>query len=156
MSKINKLLISVIISLSAGVIGSLATVSAIPTWYSHLEKPLLNPPNWVFGPVWTALYILMGVSLYLVWTAVGKKKAKQQAYLAFAVQLLLNVLWSVMFFGLRNLWGGALVIVLLFVALAVTMILFRAFSRTAFWLLVPYIAWICFATYLNVSIAVLN
>jgi len=65
-------------------------------------------------------------------------------------------LWSVVFFGLHNLWGGALVIVLLSVALAVTMILFRAFSRTAFWLLVPYIAWVCFATYLNVSIAVLN
>jgi benzodiazapine receptor len=156
MSKINKFLVSIIVSLSAGVIGSLATVAAIPTWYSHLEKPLFNPPNWVFGPVWTILYILMGISLYLVWIAVGKKKAKKQAYLAFAAQLLLNMLWSVVFFGLHNLWGGAVVIVLLFVSLTINAILFRAFSRTAFWLLVPYAAWVCFATYLNVSVAVLN
>lgn len=156
MKSIGKLTGSIAISLLAGGIGSIFTVANIPGWYEHLHKAPLNPPNWVFGPVWTLLYILMGIALYFVIVAPGKKRAKKIAYLAFSVQLLLNVLWSVVFFGMRSLWGGAVIIACLFLAATLTAVLFRAFSRSAMWLLVPYIAWICFATYLNVSAAVLN
>ncbi|HEY5695213.1 MAG TPA: TspO/MBR family protein [Candidatus Saccharimonadales bacterium] len=156
MKSIGKLISSIVVSLLAGGTGSIFTVANIPGWYEHLQKSPLNPPNWVFGPVWTTLYILMGIALYLVWVAPGKKRAKQLAYGAFFAQLLLNVLWSVVFFGMHSLWGGAAVIGCLFLAAAITAILFKTFSRPAAWLFAPYIAWICFATYLNVSVAVLN
>ena len=156
MKNIGKLIGSVAVSLLAGGIGSIFTITNIPEWYEHLQKAPLNPPNWVFGPVWTLLYVLMGVALYLVWVAPGKKRAKMYAYLAFWGQLFLNALWSIVFFGLHSPWGGAVVIVCLFLAATLTAVLFKAFSRPAMWLLVPYVAWICFATYLNVSVAVLN
>lgn len=156
MKRIGIVIGSVAISLLAGGVGSAFTVINIPGWYEHLQKSPLNPPNWVFGPVWTLLYVLMGIALYFVIVAPGKKRAKKVAYLAFSTQLLLNVLWSIVFFGMRSPWGGAAVIVCLFLAVTLTAVLFRAFSRPAFWLLVPYVAWICFAAYLNVSVAVLN
>jgi tryptophan-rich sensory protein len=156
MKNIGKLVGSIAVSLLAGGIGSIFTVANIPGWYEHLQKSPLNPPNWVFGPVWTLLYILMGIALYLVIVAPGKERAKKVAYLAFSTQLLLNALWSIVFFGMKSLWGGAVVIACLFLAATLTAVLFRAFSRSAMWLLVPYVAWICFATYLNVSVAVLN
>lgn len=156
MKNAGKLVGSIAVSLLAGGVGSIFTVANIPGWYENLQKSPLNPPNWVFGPVWTLLYILMGVALYLVLVAPGKKRAKKVTYLAFSTQLLLNVLWSVIFFGMHSLWGGAVVIACLFLAATLTAVLFRAFSRTAMWLLVPYVAWICYATYLNVSVAVLN
>lgn len=156
MKNIGKLIGSIAVSLGAGAIGSIFTITNIPGWYDHLQKAPFNPPNWVFGPVWTLLYVLMGIALYLVWVAPGKKRSKMYCYLAFWSQLFLNALWSIVFFGLHSLWGGVVVITCLFLAVVVSAILFRAFSRTAMWLLVPYAAWICFATYLNVSAAVLN
>lgn len=155
MSRFLKFVISIGVSLGAGAIGSLATTPNIPTWYAALEKPFFNPPNWVFGPVWTLLYILMGVSLYLVWTA-KSKQSKQRAYTLFAIQLALNTLWSIVFFGLQQPWWAVIVIVMLLVAIGLTMQAFSKFSRTAALLLIPYIAWVTFATALNTAVAILN
>lgn len=150
-----KLVVSIGVSLTSGAIGTLATIPNIPTWYAALEKPLLNPPSWIFGPVWTTLYVLMGISLYLVWTA-KSKNSKQNAYLLFGTQLILNSLWSIVFFGFHAPWMAVVVILALLATIIVTMVKFRRFSPAAGWLLVPYIAWVSFATYLNVSIAILN
>jgi translocator protein len=155
MLKIIKFSISELLSLSAGGIGSIATVASIPTWYAVLEKPFFNPPNWLFGPVWTVLYLLMGWSLYLVWVA-RYKGTKKWAYLFFGIQLVLNTLWSLVFFGLHAPWAGVVVIVLLLASILVTAKLFWPISRTATYLLAPYAAWVSFATCLNLAIAVLN
>lgn len=156
MPPVVKLLVSIAVSFAAGGIGSLATMPNIPTWYVALEKPFFNPPNWVFGPVWTLLYILMGVSLYLVWTSKGKKASKLTAYRLFGVQLVLNALWSVVFFGLHQPWLAVVVIVSLLVTLVFTTRAFAAYSKAAAWLLVPYMAWVSFATALNAGVALLN
>jgi len=150
-----KLIASIVISFIAGAVGSLATISNIPTWYAELEKPLLNPPNFVFGPVWTTLYLLMGIALYLVWTNKAAK-SKAIAYVAFAAQLILNALWSLVFFGLHSPELGILVIILLIGAIVATMITFYRFSKPAAYLLIPYLLWVCFATYLTVDVTVLN
>jgi translocator protein len=150
-----KFIISMIVSLAAGAIGSLATIPNITTWYAALDKPWLNPPNWVFGPVWTTLYVLMGISLYLVWTSSAKAN-KRNAYLFFAAQLMLNALWSLTFFGLHMPWLGVVIIVLLLLAISGTIRTFWKFSHAASWLLVPYIGWVSFATYLTVAIAIIN
>ncbi len=149
-----RLAISLLLPYAAAAIGNLATIPNIPSWYAALEKPLLNPPNFVFGPVWTVLYVLMGISLFLVWNSGGA--VKQRAYIAFGVQLVLNTLWSIVFFGLHQPWIAAFVIVALIVAIVATIVTFRRYSMIAVWLLVPYLAWVCFATYLNIGIALLN
>lgn len=155
MPRVVKLLLSIALSFVAGGIGSLATVPNIPTWYAALEKPFFNPPNWVFGPVWTLLYVLMGVSLYLIWINKGKKP-KQSAYNLFGAQLVLNALWSIVFFGLHQPWLAVIVIMALLTTLTLTIRSFAPYSKMAAWLLVPYIAWVSFATTLNISIALLN
>lgn len=127
----------------------------IPTWYAQLDKPWFNPPNWVFGPVWSTLYLLMGIALYLVWTA-KTKDSKKRAYSIFGAQLVLNLLWSVVFFGLHQSWLAVVVIVALWITIALTIREFAKFSRPAAWLLVPYIAWVTFASALNIAVAVLN
>lgn len=157
MSRIAKFILSVVLSFGAGAIGSLATTSNIPTWYAALEKPFFNPPNWVFGPVWSVLYLLIGISLYLVWTAPDKKKKpKQKAYVYFGIQLGLNALWSLVFFGLHQPWLAVAVIATLLIFIVLTMQDFGRHSRTAKLLLVPYLAWVCFATALNIGVALLN
>lgn len=142
-------------SLAAGAIGSLATSPNIPTWYAALEKPLLNPPNWVFGPVWTVLYAAMGIALALVVLA-KTKQPKKSAYVWYGAQLVLNTLWSLVFFGLQAPWLGVVVIVLLIMSIIMTIREFYPIKKAAAWLLVPYIAWVSFATYLTVGVAVLN
>ena len=124
-------------------------------WYAALEKPWFNPPNWVFGPVWSALYLAMGISLYLVWTA-AYKPSKRSAYTWFGAQLALNALWSLVFFGLHAPEGGIVIILLLLASIVATIRAFWPIHRTAAYLLVPYIAWVTFATLLTVSIALLN
>jgi benzodiazapine receptor len=141
-------------SFLAGAIGSVVTVQSIPTWYAGLAKPPFLPPNEVFGPVWTVLYLLMGVSLYLVVRASAAEK--RAAYVWFGVQLVLNTLWSLTFFGLQLPWLGVAVIVALLIAIAVTIRSFYSISRLASYLLVPYLLWTCFATYLNLGVALLN
>ncbi|QQG42462.1 MAG: tryptophan-rich sensory protein [Candidatus Giovannonibacteria bacterium] len=158
-----KLVIAIGVSELAGVVGSFFTISAIPNWYSTLVKPALNPPAWVFGPVWTTLYALMGISLFLVWKQhsnilenVRMLRMWKAGIAAFFVQLSLNAVWSIIFFGLRN-PGWALVdIVFLWLAIVWTMVVFYKISRPAAYLLVPYILWVSFAMYLNYSIYVLN
>lgn len=153
--KFAKLFIAIAGSLAAGWLGSLATTPNIPTWYASLEKPLLNPPNEIFGPVWGILYLLMGISAYLVWVSTTKG-TKRWAATAFALQLALNTLWSVTFFGLQQPYGGVAVIVLLLGAIVWTIVEFKKFSKLAALLLAPYLLWVCFATYLNAGIALLN
>lgn len=156
MTKIVKLIVSLAVSFAAGAVGSLATIPNVPTWYAALDKPFFNPPNWVFGPVWTLLYALMGISLYLVWTARRDRLTKQVAYFAFGSQLVLNAAWSLVFFGLHALVLACSVIAVLIISIVSTMLLFKSISKTAFFLLVPYVAWTSFAAALTVAIALLN
>ena len=151
-----KLLISIGISLSAGLIGSIFTADAIPTWYAGLTKPDFNPPNWIFAPVWTTLYILMGISLYLVWVKEGGKRLKRAAIWFFFFQLILNTLWSILFFGFKNPLLAFIEILMLWLSIGMTIILFQRFSRTAAQLLLPYMVWVTFATVLNGAIMLLN
>lgn len=143
-----------IVSIAAWV-GSIVTYPSINSWYAALEKPFFNPPNWVFGPVWTLLYLLMAISLYVVWSA-QTAKSKRWAMMAFGVQLALNTAWSIVFFGLNQPWAAVGVIVVMWLAIAATMVAFWPISKLATYLLAPYIAWVSFATGLNISIAILN
>lgn len=147
---------SILLSLATGFIGSLATTPNIPTWYAQLTKPPLLPPNWVFGPMWTLLYILMGVALALLITHSAKHTEKRSAYIWFGIQLLLNTLWSIVFFGLHLPWVAAVVILALIAAIIMTTVTFRRFIPGTTWLFAPYLAWVCFATYLNLGVAILN
>jgi len=151
-----KLVIAIVVSELAGVIGSVFTISAIPNWYAGLVKPVLNPPSWVFGPAWTTLYALMGISAFLIWKNGWEKKAVKTALGVFGIQLFLNALWSIIFFGLHS-PGWALVdIIALWLAIVWTIFVFYKISKPAAYLLVPYILWVSFASYLNYSIWILN
>ncbi len=151
-----KLIIAVIVCEGAGIIGSVFTISAIPTWYATLVKPSLNPPSWVFGPVWTMLYLLMGVAVFLVWRKGFEQKAIKIALGIFFFQLMLNALWSIVFFGFHNLGGALVEILLMWFAIVGTIVVFSKISRPAAYLLLPYIAWVSFATYLNYALWILN
>ncbi len=177
--KIVKLVISILICEGAGIIGSFFTAPAIKTWYASLEKPVLNPPNWLFAPVWTILFLLMGISLYLVWAKNWKietpenksaKKAwnpiseklwsgtwkEENAVAIFVLQLILNILWSVIFFGLKMPSIAFVEILMLWVAILYTIVNFYRISKIAAYLLIPYILWVTFAAILNFSIVTLN
>lgn len=129
------------------------TSSSVSTWYATLAKPSFNPPSWLFGPVWTVLYILMGIALYLAWT---KRKEANGEIAVFTAQLALNMLWSALFFGLRNPSWALIEIIILWVMILVTMMKFYAIEKKAGYLLVPYLLWVSFATVLNVAIVILN
>lgn len=151
-----KLVIAIGISELTGIIGSIFTVSAIPNWYAGLVKPALNPPAWVFGPVWTILFVLIGISVFLIWKKGLQQKNIKIALSIFIGQLILNTLWSIIFFGLNS-PGWALVdIVLLWLAIIWTILVFYKISKPATYLLVPYILWVSFAVYLNYVIWILN
>ena len=140
----------------AALLGSIFTTPNVPTWYASLARPFFAPPDWVFGPVWTALYTLMGISAYLVWRE-GLTDPKVKAALAvFVLQLAANVSWSAAFFGLRSPLAGLAVIAFLWTLIALTIQKFRAISRTAGALLLPYIVWVSFAAVLNFAIWRLN
>lgn len=151
-----KLLGSIVLCEVVGLLGTPFTMAAIPTWYAYLEKPWFSPPNWVFGPVWTVLYLLMGISLYLLLVGNGKKPQRKAALQAFNAQLFFNFLWSVLFFGLHSPISGLIGIFMLASTIILTIKLFYPISRTAAYLLIPYLAWVCFATVLNVGIFFLN
>jgi len=146
----------VILAEAAGAVGSFFTASSVGDWYVLLEKPLLNPPSWVFGPVWTTLYALMGIAAFLVWKAGGKPKARRAAFTAFGVQLALNSIWSALFFGAKNPGLAFAEIILLWAAILWTMTAFNRLSRAASALLAPYLAWVSFAAYLNFMLWILN
>lgn len=151
-----KLVVSIVACQCAGIIGSIFTTSAIPTWYAALEKPFFNPPNWLFAPAWVTLYLLMGIAAFLVWRKGLGQKGVRAALVVFLVQLVLNALWSVVFFGLKSPLWGVVVIIALWVAILLTIIRFFKLSTAAGALLLPYILWVSFASVLNVAIWVLN
>lgn len=151
-----KLIVSITICLFAGFLGSFFTIPAIPTWYATLTKPSFAPPNWLFFPVWTTLFVMMGISLYLVWRRGLEGQQLKNALVVFAVQLILNVLWSAAFFGLRSPLSGLIEISILWISIAFTIMIFMKISRTAGLLLIPYIIWVSFAAILNFMIWRLN
>ena len=155
-SNIIKLIISIFICLFAGFLGSVFTTPAIPTWYAALTKPSFTPPGWLFFPVWTALFIIMGISVYLIWQRGIEDHQVKTALGIFAAQLILNVLWSAAFFGLRSPLAGLIDISILWIFIVVTIIYFMKVSRTAGLLLIPYILWVSFAAVLNFLIWRLN
>ena len=142
-------------SFGAAALGSVATAQGLPVWYRTLKKPSVNPPNGVFGPVWTVLYTLMAISAWLV-SRGSADRPKRAALTAWGVQLGLNALWSLVFFGQRQLGGAVAVIGALWAAIAVCAALSARVSRLAGWLLVPYLLWVSFASYLNTRIWQLN
>lgn len=156
MNKITRLIISILACFLAAYIGSVFTTPSISTWYASLNKPFFNPPNWIFGPVWTLLYLMMALALYIIWDNGMEKAENKQALGIFAVQLALNSLWSIAFFGWHSPLAGLVIIVLLWSAIFMTIQRFNKISRTAGWLLVPYIAWVSFAAILNFMIFWLN
>jgi len=156
MVKFLRYFLSIGICLVAGGLGTIFTISSIPTWYAFLNKPFFSPPNYLFGPVWTILYILMGVSLALIWQKGIKKRTVRDAMFLFGIQLLLNALWSPVFFGVRNLFLALIIIVLMWIFILKTILAFAKIDKTASYLLYPYIAWVSFATILNFSVWFLN
>lgn len=154
---IGKLIFSIGICLGVGILGSFFTISAIPTWYATLNKPIFSPPNWVFGPVWTILYILMGISLYLVWSKKNPSTSLRiKVPAVFWIQLVLNASWSIIFFGMRNSTLALVDIIALWIAIVLTIKTFYPISKTAAYLLIPYLLWVSFATILNLMIVLLN
>jgi tryptophan-rich sensory protein len=156
LTDIKKLIFSIFICLFAGFIGSIFTSPAIPTWYARLQKPSFSPPDWVFFPVWTFLFIMMGISLFIIWQKGCEEKKFKTAIYIFAGQLLLNALWSVVFFGLRSPLLGLMEIIILWIMIYVTILSFMKLSRTAAYFLIPYILWVSFAAFLNFWIWILN
>ncbi|WP_281541401.1 TspO/MBR family protein [Maribacter aestuarii] len=154
--KLTYLIISVVICLVIGFLSSVVTQSSVDDWYVTLNKPSFNPPNWVFAPVWTILYILMGISAGWVWGKGFHHKWVKTGLYHFGFQLLLNALWSIVFFGLKEPFWALWIIVSLLIVLALTIKWFKVVSKFAAALLIPYLLWVCFATLLNYKIWELN
>ena len=149
--------IGVLICLAAGLLGSMVTMPAVESmWFIDLNKPVFQPPNWLFAPVWTILYILMGVAAGIVYVEGKNKMEGKTALILFAVQLILNILWSFMFFGVQTLLGASVNIVLLWGTLLATIIYFFKVNRAAGWMMIPYILWVTFATILTITLFVMN
>ena len=154
--KIKAFVSIILICMMAGVIGSLFTMPAIPAWYASLHKPDFNPPNWAFGPVWTLLYIMMGASAALVWEKGWKNKNVRLGIKIFVAQLVLNTLWSIAFFGMHSILGALIIIIALWFLILATIAVFYRVSKTAAYLLIPYILWVSFAALLNYYVWILN
>ena len=150
-----KLIISILACLAVGGISGYATASEIPGWYATLQKPSFNPPNWLFGPVWTLLYIMMGIAFSLVWKS-DASDLKQKAMLFFALQLTLNFFWSILFFSFHQTGWAMVEIALLWVFILLCIVSFYPISAIAAYLLVPYLCWVSFASLLNFYIWKLN
>ncbi|MDH7594494.1 MAG: tryptophan-rich sensory protein [Methanomicrobiales archaeon] len=150
-----QLILCILICQGAGIFGSIFTITKIPTWYAGLNRPDIAPPNWVFGPVWTTLYLLMGISLYIV---LQERERKETGYAIgiFAVQLILNASWSYFFFGLESTLLGFISILFVLAAVILTVISFFKVSRRASLLLIPYLAWVSFATLVAYQLWMLN
>ena len=149
-------LLAASLPLAASLLGSYATMPNIPTWYAGLEKPAFNPPNWVFGPVWTLLYILMAIAFYRILRFPAAHAGRRIAIYSFVVQIVLNAAWSFAFFAAHSPIAGLAVIVTLWLAIAVTLVSFMRLDRVSGWLLAPYLAWVSYAFALNVAIWRLN
>lgn len=154
--KLIRIVIAILICLLVGFVSSIATQTSISTWYVKLEKPWFNPPNWIFAPVWTLLYIMMGIAAGIVWSQGFHHKWVKTALYHFGFQLLLNAAWSVFFFGLQNPLIALLDILTLFILLLFTIKWFKIVTAPAAYLLIPYAMWVAFATILNFEIWRLN
>lgn len=156
LNKTQKILICVVTCLGVGFLSGQITKSAITVWYPMIEKPFFNPPNWVFAPVWTMLFAMMGVSVALVWNKINDNALVKTALKYFAIQLVLNSLWSILFFGLHNPGLAFIEIILLWLMIYETFNQFKKIDQLASRLLIPYLAWVGFATILNGCIWFLN
>lgn len=157
MNKISRIAIVVIICLAVGYLSGMVTRASITTWYPTLVKPSFNPPNWIFAPVWTSLYVMMGVAAGLIWNQIiTQKAAVTKALQFFIIQLVLNALWSYLFFGLHNLMLATIEVVLLWLMIFETYSQFAKINKTASYLMLPYLAWVSFASVLTASIWWLN
>ena len=157
MNKISRIAIVVVIRLVVGYVSGMFTRTSITTWYPTLVKPSFNPPNWIFAPVWTSLYVMMGVAAGLIWNQITTQKAAvTKALQFFTIQLVLNALWSYLFFGLHNLMLATIEVVLLWLMIFETYSQFAKINKTASYLMLPYLAWVSFASVLTASIWWLN
>lgn len=160
--KISKIIFSIGLCLSTGILGSFFTVSSIKYWYAVLNKPFFSPPNWIFAPVWTILYILMGISFYLIWIKLGDKKYIKKAkfiklsLVIFLIHLIFNASWSIVFFGMHDISLALINILIIWALIVVLMVKFYKIDKKASLLLTPYLIWVSFATVLNYSIWILN
>ena len=151
-----KIIISILVCLAVGFSSGLVTADSIPNWYATLNKPFFNPPNWLFGPAWTILYTLMGIAAGIIWNKGLEQKIVKTALIIFVIQLVLNGLWTLIFFGLQNPPLALVEILILWGMILFCMIRFSKINKTAAWLLLPYLLWVTFATALNFSIWQLN
>lgn len=157
MNKITKILIMVVTCVGVGYLSSLFTREGVETWYTTIQKPSFNPPNEVFAPVWSTLYVIMGVAAGLVWNRIDMQRdAVKKALTFFWIQLALNALWSYLFFGMHNPLLALIEIVLLWLMIYETFVQFNKVYKVAAYLMLPYLAWVTFATVLNASIWWLN
>lgn len=156
MNKFVKLVVLILICEGIGILGSVFTFTEITTWYASLNKPLFSPPNWVFGPVWTTLYALMGVSIFLILETKIKKQEKNSLIFLFSLQLFLNFLWTIIFFGFHLPLGAFIEIIFLWLSILLLIVKFYKHSKLASFLLIPYLLWVSFASLLNLFVAVLN
>ena len=156
MSNTLKLVIAILIPLLVGFTSGFFTATGVDSWYQTIQRPSWNPPNWIFAPVWTTLYILMGIALYLIWKADSDTPVKKYAITLFAVQLILNFFWSFIFFSQHQPGWAFVEIVVMWLMILLTIFAFAKINTTAAWLLVPYISWVSFAAILNFTIWKLN
>lgn len=156
MKPIYKLIISLLIPLLVGAVSAYFTTSSVDTWYQTINKPSFNPPNYIFAPVWTVLYILMGIALFLVWNSRAEKVVKSNAIYLFGFQLLLNFLWSFIFFNQHHFLGALIDIILLWIVIVLTIKSFGKIKPQAAWLMLPYLLWVSFAIVLTYSVWRLN
>ena len=149
-------IISLLITLTIGFVASIFTRPEIPGWYASLQKPSFNPPSWLFAPVWTTIYLLIAIAAYLVWKNRNATSTYKTTATIYFVQLLLNFSWSIIFFGMHQVFGALIIISLLWISIILNIFWFSKFNKTAAWLLAPYILWVSFAWLLNLNIYLLN
>lgn len=151
-----KIILCALVMLGLGGLGSWLTSGSIPNWFADLKHPPGRPPNWIFGPVWSALYLMIGTSFALIWHHDPERIGKTRATYFFSAQLLLNLLWTPAFFGIHQITLALIIIILMWCSIALTILEFRKLSPLAAKLLIPYLLWVSFATYLNAGYAWLN
>ncbi|MFZ1535277.1 MAG: TspO/MBR family protein [Chitinophagaceae bacterium] len=156
MNNTSKLIISIIIPVAIGATAGFFTATGVESWYQTINKPSWNPPGWIFAPVWTTLYVMMGIALFLVWKSNAREGLKKNANTFFAIQLILNFFWSFIFFDQQQPGWALVEIIIMWIAILLTIFAFAKVNKTAAWLLVPYISWVSFATILNYTIWKLN
>lgn len=151
-----KLVLAIFVCQLAGILGSVFTFSAITDWYAYLNKPFFSPPNWIFGPVWTILYTFMGISIFIIWDKGLREPGRLAAAKLFGGQLVLNFFWTIIFFGFKSPLLAFIEILFLWYLIFLTIKAFYKLSRPAAYLLIPYLAWVSFASILNLTIIILN